>query len=858
MADESNSQPAPLEGQALALQLQHELQVIGEIRTLESVLLARARFARQSGLTFEGYRDEYRILGYDVTITLQQMRDEYARGGIAGRVVDVMPNATWRGQPAFEIIEDENPEVETPFEKAWLELDKKHQIGNKLLRVDKLARLSQYAVLLIGDGGPLETPLKKAGGNPNKLLYLMPFIGGGGPSRSDGNKALELGSDATIDSYDEDPKSSRFGLPQTYRIRRTDLNGIALARPVHWTRIIHVAEGLLDDEVFGQPALERIWNLLIDLRKVTGGGAEAFWLRANQGMQLDVDKDMPLNDATHSISLLKEQMEDYKHQITRTLRTRGVKVEMLGSDVANFDQPADAIITQIAGATGIPKRILTGSEMGELASSQDRENFRDLVVGRQMQYAGPYIARALVDRLIEYGYLPLPKGGPQEYEVKWPHMQVMTETEKTAGAVAWASVNSTFGDLVFTDAEIRDKWAGLAPLTDEQKKERDDRAAEKQEQAMEQAKQQAIVTGKVPPEDEKDAKKEKLRAAAEGRSYKFSSTQVQLPANLAEQVLLFGKSLPAFDLCEEEGGLEDDIHITVKYGLHTNDADEVRKALATYVGPIRFTLGKTNIFIGKDYDVLYVEVISADLMVLNSRLSDRLEVTTTYPTYTPHVTVAYLKSGLGVRYRGLNVFEGMSATVGSVRFSPALGPDVDLRITGRSDKGTFALASVPELASLQAAEDMELLRTLTAAIECGATDIVAKIVGLGGPGSGAQEGHPFYGNQYSDVGYQSQGPATQASNVLKGEKGIHFTTHKSIGARNKAVEAITKTFTEQGMERQQIDQHAGRTEVHFNRPDGLRGLITYSNTTDTAGKYRVTVSAWLGARQRDIIQHPKH
>jgi hypothetical protein len=214
--------------------------------------------------------------------------------------------------------------------------------------------------------------------------------------------------------------------------------------------------------VYGAPALERCWNLLDDLDKVTGGGAEAFWLRANQGMNINVDKDAVLGP--DAIAALKEEVEDYKNNISRVMKTRGAEVKTLGSDTANFANPADAILTQIAGATSMPKRILTGSEMGELASSQDRDNWKDQINGRQTQYAGPYVVCRLVDRLIDYGYLPKPK----QYTVVWPHIEVLTEQEKSAGAVAWANANRTQGSIVFTPSEIRDKWYGLVPLTPEQ------------------------------------------------------------------------------------------------------------------------------------------------------------------------------------------------------------------------------------------------------------------------------------------------------------------------------------------------------------------------------------------------------
>jgi hypothetical protein len=497
--------PEPVSGNGHGdIQNDPELRALtAELKVLETdILLARAAFARMTGYTFNDLRDMWGVLGYKNLITTTDYRAKYQRGGIAGRIVDALPNATWRGE--MELIEDESKDEYTEFEKAWHDFDQRLQVQAKLLRVDKLAGLSTFAVLLIGAPGELDTELPKADGKAgaNKILYLTPFAGGGGPGGSAADRMVATGADATIEDYETDAKNKRFGLPKTYRLKRVDLTP-SLAKAVHWSRIIHIAEGLLDDEVFGLPRLERVWNLLDDLDKVVGGGAEAFWLRANQGLHVDLDKDMALTDVQKTVDDLKKQAEAYKHQLQRWIRTRGVDIETLGSDVANFASPADAIVTQISGSLGIPKRILTGSEMGELASSQDRDNWKDQIIGRQTQYAGPYIVRQLVDRLIVYGYLPTPGKGPDAYEVKWPHIQTLTETEKSAGAQQWASTNATMGEPVFTEAEIRDKWYGMPPLTDQQRKEIADRKAEavKQAQAAMQPQQPAAPPDEgVPPQ----------------------------------------------------------------------------------------------------------------------------------------------------------------------------------------------------------------------------------------------------------------------------------------------------------------------------------------------------------------------
>lgn len=698
------------------------------------VLLARTLFMRQAGITFGGARDTYAILGYDRLITVKQFRDRYARGGVAGRIVDAFPNACWRG--SMELVEDENPETQTAFEKAWADLDQRLQIQAKLLRVDKLSRLSTYAVILIGAPGALNEELPK--GTPEQLLYLTPFLGGGGPGGDNNARTLAADADCTIALYNVDTKSPRFGLPETYQLKRTDISSPELQVPIHWSRIVHVAENVLENEVYGQPALERVWNLLDDLDKVTGGGAEAFWLRANQGLHLDIDKDMKLDDTKDTVAELKKQSDAYKHQIDRFIRTKGTTVSTLGSDVANFSNPADAILTQIAGSTTMPKRILTGSEMGELASSQDRDNWKDQVNGRQTSHCGPYIVRNLVNRLITYGYMPAPSKGALAYEVVWPHIQTLTDQEKAEGAAKWATVNSTAGMTVFTDAEIREHWYGLAPgdLTKEDADTEPWRAELALKMATTNKTQGAVVftddeirktcygwaplkpEEKVPitapervsataPTPAADAQGRPIVAAppkppalvaAEDaellrvleaaivagneevvhhiiglQQYKFGSTQVQLPPDVAERLFALGRSIPDDDIFEPEGGRETDAHVTVKYGLLEPDAALLSQVIVNRgastptlnkYGAITLTLGKTAMFSTPDYDVVFVTVDSQDLQALNRAISNGVPVApTAHSEYQPHATVAYVQPGTGVKYVGLDALAGTEVSI---------------------------------------------------------------------------------------------------------------------------------------------------------------------------------------------------
>lgn len=433
-----------------------------DIRSLASVILGRMSFMRQAGITFDGARDLYAIYGLDRVVTNKMYRDTYYRGGIAKRIVEAAPQATWRG--GVKLQEDEDPEVTTEFEKAWIALETKFHIWSILQRVDILAGLGSYAVLLIGAPGELSDELPS--GKFKDLLYFTPFAGGGGPGLHASGGMTGAGPtssgyvDATIQEFESSAQSPRFGLPNTYQLRRLDVTSPEFQRPTHWSRVIHISEGLLDNSVYGVPSLECVWNLITQLETLVGAGVEAFFLRSNQGLHLDLNPDVSLS--ADAQAKLKDEVEEYKNNISRVLKTRGMSVQTLGSDVAQFATSVDCLVTLIAGAKHIPKRILLGSEEGKLASGQDADNWSTFVQDRRTSYVSPCIVRPLVDRLIEKGYLPEPK----QYEVVWPTVEELTEIEKADGAAKWANTKTADGKPVFLRSEIRQKWYRLQPIDD--------------------------------------------------------------------------------------------------------------------------------------------------------------------------------------------------------------------------------------------------------------------------------------------------------------------------------------------------------------------------------------------------------
>lgn len=410
-----------------------------------SGLAARARFATgAASVTFNGRRDLYEALGYKRALDASDYRKRYARNAVAARVIETMPKSTWRG--GGELVEDENNAEQTEFEKAWVDLNLRLNVWSTFLRADLLAGFGRYAIIVLGTTGDPTQPLKSL--SPDGLAYLSAFSE----------------EEALISEFDTNRRSPRFGLPVYYTIRRRVLpSGTAgasepqLNTRIHYTHVVHVADGLLDDHVFGTPRLERVWNLIDDLEKVVGGGAEAFWKRADQGLQLDLDPTLPLEDGAEEE--LEEQVDAYTHGLERVLLTRGVTPRPLGSDVADFKGPSEAIVAQISAGTSIPQRILMGSERGQLASTHDRDNWAERVADRRVEFAGPQVVRPFADLLIRLGVLPT----PVRYEVRWPEIQNLDDSQKASIALQWASVNDKNKIEVVTVDEIRDLVLGLPP-----------------------------------------------------------------------------------------------------------------------------------------------------------------------------------------------------------------------------------------------------------------------------------------------------------------------------------------------------------------------------------------------------------
>ena len=141
-------------------------------------------------------------------------------------------------------------------------------------------------------------------------------------------------------------------------------------------------------------------------------------------------------------------------------------INRLEGKVADPSGPLEGVLNLIAGATGIPKRILLGSERGELASSQDEGNWVARIEERQQKFAEPLILRAFVDRLVWLGALPEP--GSEGFKVEWPSLFAKSDEERANIAMRVATAIQRYSqvsgqpvDQIMTTEEFRERVLGL-------------------------------------------------------------------------------------------------------------------------------------------------------------------------------------------------------------------------------------------------------------------------------------------------------------------------------------------------------------------------------------------------------------
>lgn len=388
-------------------------------------LAGRLGLSNVMGSQYGGDRNIYDALGYPRTTDLK-FKDFYARyvrQDIAKAVIDKPVNATWRG--TLGIREPGEREKLTGFEQAIKQLNENLSLKNWFSRLDKLTGLGHYGVLLLGfdDVQNKETYSKPVKAGERKLIYVKAF----------GENSVQ------IQDWEGDASNPRYSQPKMYQLTVTGpKDNSQYQLNVHYSRIIHVTDGALESDIMGQPRLEPIFNRLMDLEKLVGGDAEMFWRGARPGYT-GTEKE-GFNLTGEQRDKIKDQLKEYEHNLRRFIVTKGMDIDSLEQQISDPASHVDVQIQMIAAEKGIPKRILVGSERGELASSEDRTQWLSEIKTRREEFAEDKIIRPFIKRCQEHKIIPETETG--DYMIDWEDLFAPSNQEK-------AEVGSTRAEALY-------------------------------------------------------------------------------------------------------------------------------------------------------------------------------------------------------------------------------------------------------------------------------------------------------------------------------------------------------------------------------------------------------------------------
>lgn len=142
------------------------------------------------------------------------------------------------------------------------------------------------------------------------------------------------------------------------------------------------------------------------------------------------------------------------------------------------------------------------------------------------------------------------------------------------------------------------------------------------------------------------------------------------------------------DIYEVEGdrgyGREDEPHVTLLYGLHTNIPDKTIEDISKEIEIVELKLKKISIFDTHDkFDVVKFDIIGDSKKALSKMNKEyvKLPHTTDYPDYHPHTTIAYVKSGTGKKYaKTLSDDEAIIVKPTAVTYSKADGSKIKYKL----------------------------------------------------------------------------------------------------------------------------------------------------------------------------------
>lgn len=340
--------------------------------------------------------------------TIEQYRKMFNQEGIATRIVGVLPDECWAVYPDHYETEDKR---NTSYEKEFNRLVDEFDLWYELWKLDEISGIGHFGIGLIGldDGRVLSEPVAGIDENGEKTAEFRP------ESREMLYFQVFDESCVQISSYNTDPNSKRFGMPQSYKIKQFTLESTSPSETniptelteidVHWHRVHHVADNCKGHKFLGNPRLRNLHKRVYDIRKILASDAEMWYKSAWPGIAFETFENLSA-DADFDKDSVKEEIEAYSSGMQRYIRLVGMQAKVLAQSLAEPTSHLFEHYQYIAAVIKCPVPVLLGQQTGQLASMFNSSEWNGRLSARQRLYLNPKVIHPLSRRLQLLGVLP--------------------------------------------------------------------------------------------------------------------------------------------------------------------------------------------------------------------------------------------------------------------------------------------------------------------------------------------------------------------------------------------------------------------------------------------------------------------
>lgn len=412
--------------------------------TVDSGIRQRIAAAVSGGYDFaDTLHNIYLDFGYPLNLSFFNFWNMYRRFGIARRIVELYPDQTWLDAPEVDGGDK--------FDRELEKLNKSLGLWRRLKGLDTRQRVGRYAGMFmrVRDNLSPEKPIEGPLPGLKALVDMVPLYE----------------SQLQVSTTQDDPLKDDFGQPTMYQFNagaegtRNEKAGSSFQ--IHPSRIVIASEDSDNSGIYGIPVLESVYNSLMDLRKILGGGGEGFYKNAAQSIVFDLKDAASAKNNAALLTKFNAQYDEFsQNRSRRAIWTPGMEAKTLDSKLINPKEFANNSLMDIAAGSGIPSALLVGNQTGRLAGDQDTKGFLSQVQARRTDFGTDMVTDSL-NWLIKWGILPA-----ADYEVTWPDAMAPSSEEKLNSAEKMATTNKlqfeSGGDVPFSGEGIREA-AGFEP-----------------------------------------------------------------------------------------------------------------------------------------------------------------------------------------------------------------------------------------------------------------------------------------------------------------------------------------------------------------------------------------------------------